>query len=179
MQGTHRSGGGAPVLALLDQLDAVVVRVADEAEPVAAVAHGVGRPLGLDAEVGQALKGRVEVVDRERDVPVAGADLVRALLVLVPGQLEPRAVAGEAHEDVDGLVADRHPGQLLEAELLVELDAAVDLEDAVTGVDELAHSRQVTGAGAGRSGEPRAPAPPAPRARRGTNPPLPFARAAR
>src|SRR4051794_212373 len=157
MQGTHRSGGGAPVLALLDQLDAVVVRVADEAEPVAAVAHGIGWSLGLDAEIGEALEGRVEVVDRERDVAVSGADLVRPLLVLVPGQLEPRAVAGEAHEDVDGLVANRHPGQLLEAELLVELDAAIDLEDAVTGVDELAHLRQVSGRSAGGRGSGDAP----------------------
>ena len=38
------------------------------------------------------------------------------------GQLEPRPVSGQAHEDVRRVVADRHPPQDLEAELLVEGD---------------------------------------------------------
>ena len=54
----------------------------------------------------QALEGRVEIVDRDRDVAVARAELVGVDAEVV-GQLEPVAVAGQAHEDVDGLVADR------------------------------------------------------------------------
>jgi hypothetical protein len=71
-------------------------------------------------------------------VVVARAQLVGVDAVVV-GQLEPRAVARQPHEDVDGLVADRHPADLLEAERLVEGDGAVDVPDAVAGVEELAH----------------------------------------
>ena len=56
---------------------------------------------------------------------------------MVVGQLEPVAVARQAHEDVDRLLADRHPAALLEAERLVEGDGAVDVADPVAGVDEL------------------------------------------
>ena len=82
----------------------------------------------------------VEVVDRDRDVAVAGAELVGVDAVVV-GQLEARhvAVAGEVHEDVDRLVADRDAADLLEAERLVEGDRAVDVGDAVAGVDEGGH----------------------------------------
>src|SRR3954454_252498 len=127
--------------ALFDQLDPVAVRVAHEAEPRAAVADRVGRPLGLDADARQALERRVQVVDRERDVPVAGPDVVGLVLVPVPGELEPRPVAGQAHEDVDRLVADRNPPHLLESELLVEAHRPVDLDDPVARVDQLGHAR--------------------------------------
>ena len=63
----------------------------------------------------------VHVLDRERDVVVARAELV-GLDAVVVGQLEAVAVAGQAHEDVDRLVADRHAAALLEAERLVEGD---------------------------------------------------------
>src|SRR5688500_15578661 len=53
--------GLARPLALLDQLDSIAVRVAHEAQPRAAVAHGVGRLLRLDALLGEALEGRVDV----------------------------------------------------------------------------------------------------------------------
>src|SRR5262245_32411091 len=80
----------------LDQLDAVLIRVADEAEPAAARADGVGRPLGLDALLGELGERLVEVADGHRDVPVAGADLVRADAEVV-GQLETVVVARQAH----------------------------------------------------------------------------------
>ena len=130
-----------PVLALdhgvaaLDQLDAVAVGVAHEAQARAALAHGVGRLLGLDALPGQAGQRRVEVVDGDRDVVVAGAQLVGVDAEVV-GQLQARAVAGQPHEDVDGLVADRHASQLLEAERLVEGDRAVDVADAIARMDQ-------------------------------------------
>ena len=88
---------------------------------------------------------RVHVVDRDRDVPVTGADLVRLILVAVPGQLEPRTVVLQTHEDVDRFVPDRQATDLLEAELLVELDRTVDVEDPVTGVDELTHGLSLSG----------------------------------
>jgi hypothetical protein len=74
-------------------------------------------------------------------VVVAGAELVGVDAVVVR-QLEPIAVAGQAHEDVDRLVADRHPAPLLEPERLVELDGAVDLADPVAGVNQL-HARRL------------------------------------
>src|SRR4051812_15550332 len=107
-----------PGSALLDELDAVPVRVTDEAQPRAALANRVGRLLGLDAHAREALQGPVHVLDGDRDVVVAGAEVVGVDAVVV-GQLEPPAVAGEAHEDVDRLVADGEAADLLEAELLV------------------------------------------------------------
>jgi hypothetical protein len=80
-----RSGGGRrPGLATLDELDAVVVRVADEADPGAAVADLVRGPLGLDpVAVLERRERAVEVVDADRDVPVPGSELVRATVVVV------------------------------------------------------------------------------------------------
>ena len=63
---------------------------------------------------------------------------------MVVGQLEPVAVAREAHEDVDRLFANRHPPALFEAERLVEGDGAVDLTDPVAGVDELHNAAEST-----------------------------------
>src|SRR3954453_8106583 len=122
--------------ASFDQLDAVTVGIAHEADPRAALADPVGRLLGFDAVAAEPLEGAVEVVDGERDVVVARAELVVVDAVVV-GQLEPVAVARNAHEHVDRLVADRHPPPLLEAERLVEGDRAVDVADAVAGVDQL------------------------------------------
>ena len=130
----------APSALLADQLDPVAVRVADEADAVAlgAAAGAVGGLLGLDAFGGEALEGAVEVVDGEGDVVVAGAEFVGVDAVVV-GQLQARVLAGHAHEDVDRLVADRHPRHLLEAELGVEGDRAVDVADPVAGVEEAGH----------------------------------------
>ena len=63
---------------------------------------------------------------------------------MVVGQLEPVAVAREAHEDVDRLLANRHPPALFEAERLVEGDGPVDLPDPVAGVDELHDAAEST-----------------------------------
>ncbi len=71
---------------------------------------------------------------------VAGAVLVAGHAVVV-GQLQDRVLARQVHEDVDRLVADRHPARLFEADLLVEGDRAVDVADPVAGVQEGRHSR--------------------------------------
>src|SRR5262245_4369125 len=87
---------------VLDQLDAVIVRIADEADARAALAYPVGRPLGLDAVlVLQRREGRVEVVDAERDVPIRGAQVVRAAVVVV-GELEDVLLIAHREEVVRG-----------------------------------------------------------------------------
>ena len=82
----------------------------------------------------------LQVVDGDRDVVVAVADVVGVDAVVV-GELEAVGVAWQAHEDVDRLVADRLAAALLEPERLVEGDRAVDVADAVTGVDQFARRR--------------------------------------
>src|SRR5437588_2576862 len=77
----------ALVAPALDQLDAVAVGVAHEAQPRAALADAVGRLLGLDALLGEPRQRRVEVAGRDRDVVVAGAELV-AVDPVVVRQLE-------------------------------------------------------------------------------------------
>jgi hypothetical protein len=62
----------------------------------------VGRLLRLDAVLGEGGDRGVQVVDDERDVPVAGAEVVRLVAALVDGQLERVAVAGQAEVDVVG-----------------------------------------------------------------------------
>src|SRR5262245_39428588 len=85
----------------------LTVRVADEAEQRAALAHAVRRPLGLDPLVGERRERRLHVVDRQRNVAVPGADLVRVDAEVV-GELQLRLLlARDAEEVVDGLVADR------------------------------------------------------------------------
>src|SRR4051812_16577646 len=81
-------------LAATDQLDAIPVRVADEAEEAAALAHLVRRPLRLDALLAEPRERAVEVVDADRDVAVAGPELVRAAVV-VERQLEHRLGVAE------------------------------------------------------------------------------------
>src|SRR4029453_14019192 len=88
-------------------------------------------------------KGPLDDVHVLRDVVEPGAQLVVVDAVVI-GQLEPVAVPGQAHEDVDRLFADRHPPPLFEAERLVERDGAVDLTDPVTGVNELHSVREGT-----------------------------------
>src|SRR6185436_14723596 len=89
--------------AALDQLDAVAVRVADEGDERAALADAVRRALRLDPLLREPRERPVHVVDGDRDVAVAGAELVRVDAEVVR-QLEPVAVARQAHEDVDRLV---------------------------------------------------------------------------
>src|SRR4051794_26102298 len=115
---------------LLDELDAVAVRIADEADPERRVGVDlVRRLLRVDALLGEVRELAVEVVDGHRDVVVARPQLV-AVDAVVVGQLEARAVAREAHEDVHRLVADVHPADLFEAERGVEGDGPVDVADA-------------------------------------------------
>ena len=104
-----------------DQLDAVAVGIAHEAD--ARRAHEVRRALGLHALLVERGEGRVEVVDLDRDVAVAGADLVRLGAVVVVRQLEPGlGIARVGEEMIRGLVADRRGAHVLEAQALrVEL----------------------------------------------------------
>src|SRR5665648_614259 len=127
---------------LLDDLDAVVVGIFHEHEPRAALADGVRRLLRLDALFSETGQRAVEVVAGDRYVTVSGADVVRIDAEVV-GELKARhvAVAGLVHEDVEGLIADRDAPDLLEAERLVKGNRAVDVGDAVAGVDER-HARQ-------------------------------------
>src|SRR5690349_15750736 len=124
----------------LDQLDAVAVRVPNEAQPRASLADAVGRFLGLDALVSELRQHRVEVLDGDGYVVVAAAQLIRVDAVVVR-QLEPRPVAVESHEDVDRLVTDRRAPDLLHPEGFVEGHRAVDVSDAVAGMDQLTHRR--------------------------------------
>src|SRR3954454_10643306 len=133
------SGNVRRSFSAFDQLDAIAIGITHEAKSRAALAHAVRRLLWLDSLLGQLRKNVVEVGDRNRNVVVARAELIGVHAVVV-GELEPRAVVGEAHEDVDRLVADREAPDLLHPERLVEGDRAVDVADAITGVDQLAHS---------------------------------------
>src|SRR5438132_10991128 len=63
--------------AAIDQLDPVAVRVADEADARAALAHAVRLAFGLDALLLQPRQRLVDVVDAHCDVPVARSELVR------------------------------------------------------------------------------------------------------
>src|ERR1051325_1750630 len=96
----------------------------------------VGRPLGLDPLPGELRDGRVDVVDRDRDVVVAVAEVVRLLAALIDGQLERVAVARQAHVDVVRRLELQLPA-LVEAERLVEADRGVDVAHADAGVDLL------------------------------------------
>src|SRR4051812_43095203 len=137
-RGGRCAGSGA-----LDELDPVAVRVADEADPGAAGADLIGRLLRLDALLAQPRERAVEILDGERDVVVARAELVGVDAEVVR-ELEPVAVAREAQEDVDRLVADGHAATLLEPERLVEGDGPVDVPDPVAGVDQLHGAPQRT-----------------------------------
>src|SRR2546423_4363934 len=65
-----------------DDLDAVAVGIADEAEPAASFAHLVRRALRLDLELLQTRKRPFEILDADRDVAVPGAELVGATVVV-------------------------------------------------------------------------------------------------
>src|SRR6516225_11385040 len=83
----HPAQKGAAAEKQLDQRFKLSIRVADEAEAVAALADGVRRTFGFDALLGEARERAVEVVDADRDVPVASAVVVGAAVV-VERQLE-------------------------------------------------------------------------------------------
>src|SRR5262245_41884479 len=73
----------------IDQRSNLAIGIVDEADPRSTLGHVVRRALRLDAvTVLQRRDGRVEVVDADGDVPVPGAQLVRAAVVVVVGRLE-------------------------------------------------------------------------------------------
>src|SRR5262249_43833716 len=130
---TSGAGRRPEELAGLDQLDPVLIGIADETEPVAALAHGVRRTLGLDPLLGETHENPVEVVDADRDVPVAGPEVVRAAVV-VEGQLQLGLVAREREEVVRrfelALADDVQVALELHPERLVERAAPVRVGDA-------------------------------------------------
>ena len=114
---------------------AVAVRIGDERDQrqVVAPAGAVGRLLGLHAELGEVGQDGLDVLDGDGEVVVAVAEVVGLLAADVHGQLEPVAVAGQAHVDVVGGL-EVEPAALLEAEGAVEADGGVDVADADAGV---------------------------------------------
>src|SRR5581483_5755647 len=132
--------------AALDQLDPVAVWVPDEADPGAAGAHLIRRPLRLDALLRQRRERRVEVLDAEGDMAVAGAEVVRPT-VMVERQLELGVVAGRREEVVRSLQLavpdDRRLAPELEAERLVEGAAAVEVGDPHHRVQVAGHAGSV------------------------------------
>src|SRR5262249_33707845 len=116
----------------LQDLDPVAVGIFDEREAVASLADRVGGALPVDPLLGKACERRVDVVGGDRDVAVAGADLVGVHAEVV-GELQARrvTVARLIHEHVDRLVADWDAARLLEAQGLVEGDRAVDVGDSI------------------------------------------------
>ncbi len=125
----------------LDELDAVVVRVADEADPGAAFGHLVRRALGLDALLGELGERAVEVVDADRDVTVGRAQLVRAPVV-IERQLEDVLGVADREEVVRRLQLavpdDVHVAAEAKAERLVERAALLGIGDPHHRVEEVA-----------------------------------------
>src|SRR5262249_42868845 len=125
-----------------DQLDPIVVRVADKAEPGGALADLIRRPFGLDALLREARARLVGVLDAGGDVPVGGAQLVRAPVV-VEGQLEHAIVVAHREEVVRRLALpvtdDVEVPREGEAERLVERTALLRIRDPDHGVQESGH----------------------------------------
>src|SRR5947208_1245297 len=130
---SKRAARGSPTaLGAPDDLDPVAVGITDEAEPRAALAHLVRRPLGLDALLRETRKRALQVVDADRDVAVTGSEVVRPAVV-VEGELELLLLAGKAEEVVRRLLLaasdDVEVAAELEAERLVERPAALRVGD--------------------------------------------------
>jgi hypothetical protein len=125
------------------QCSKLTIRVLDEAEPRTALADGVRRALRLDALPRQRREGRVEVVDADGDVAVAGTEVVRPAVV-VEGQLELLVLAGHAEEVVRRLLLavahDVHVAAKLEPERLVEGPALLRIGDPVHRVEVARHA---------------------------------------
>lgn len=89
----------------------------------------------MDSVLAQAREGAVQVIGGDRDVTIAGTDLV-AVHAGVECQLEARTVAGHSHEYVRRAVREVRPPDLLEAEGAVEANRSIDVGYPVAGVDE-------------------------------------------
>src|SRR4051794_29192219 len=158
----------------LDDLHPVVVWIAHEAQPRAALADRVRRALRLDALLPELRQRRVEVRHADRDVTVSGAVVVRTAVV-VQRQLQHVGHAAHAEEVVGGLeLAVSHDRRLLaglEAERGVKGAAALGIGDPHHGVKKRGHDRMLSAltsppACSPRSTRrrPRSGTPPAPRA---------------
>src|SRR6266508_3690115 len=133
--------------AAVDQFDAVLIRIADEADPRTALAYTVWLALGLDPLLFQLGECRVEIVHGDRDVAVGVAELVLPTIV-VEGELEHVVVVSEREEVVRRLplaVADDvHVTAEGEAERFVEGAALLGIGDAQHRVQVFGHQSQVT-----------------------------------
>src|SRR4249919_724181 len=125
-----------------DDLDPILIRVAHEAEARAALAHRVRRPLRLDPLSLERVERPVEVVDADRDVAVAAAEVVRAPVV-VERQLEDVLAVRQAEEVVGGLLLavsdDVHLAAEREPERLVERPALLRVGDPDHRVEIACH----------------------------------------
>src|SRR5436190_15040521 len=83
----------------VDQLDAVAVRILHKTDPRTAFADAIRLPLRFDPLFLQRGERFVEIVRRDGDVPVAGAQVVAAAVVVV-GQLQHRLLVAEREEVV-------------------------------------------------------------------------------
>ena len=144
VQLTPRGRASLPlVVRPLDQLDAVAVRVADEAEQRAAfadasrAARSGSIPLAASAASVAAMSSTVNAM-WPYPVPISYASTPKLYVSSSSGCSDAR----DAEEVVHRLVADRQLAPLLEAECLVERDRPLRVGDPVAGVDEL-HSRNL------------------------------------
>src|SRR5205814_538046 len=114
-----------------------------ETEQRTAFANTVRLALRLDPLRPELLERRRQVVDGERDMAVAGAELVRATVVVV-GQLELLLLSGNAEEVVRRLLLtvpdDVHVATELEPERLVERPALLGIGDSVHRVQIARHA---------------------------------------
>src|SRR6476659_2867580 len=145
--GTSLVGGTASVVLrrregpAVDELDAVAVGVGDEADPVLlAPAGAVGGLLWLVARLREVREEPVEVVDGQRDVAVAVAQVVGLVLADVDRELERVAVTRHAHVDVVG-TPEIELAAAPEPERLVEVQRGVDVPHPHARVDQLERTR--------------------------------------
>src|SRR5215218_4065598 len=119
----------------VDELDAIAVGVRHERDQrqVVAAAGAVGRLLGLHAERIEVAQDGLDVVDGERHVVVARAEVVGLVVPAVDGQLEHVAVARQAHVEVVRRLEVQPPPRL-EAERPVEALRRLRVADAKAGV---------------------------------------------
>src|SRR2546421_2573791 len=128
--------------AAVDQLDAVAVGVAHEAEQRAAFSHAIRLSLGLDSLILEPRERLLQIVHGQRDMSVPCAEVVRATVV-VERQLELLVLTGDAEKIVRGLLLavpdDVHLAPELEPERLVEGAALPGVGDPHHGVQIARH----------------------------------------
>src|ERR1039458_10421387 len=113
----------------------------DQVRSPITVRESTGR--SVNAKPPQAERPRIQVVDHQRHVVVAVAELVGLLTADVDGQLQGVPVTWQTEVGVVGRLEVQPPAQL-EAEQSVEGDRRVDVAYAGTGVYESGAHRRCT-----------------------------------